>query len=498
MNYSPTKVLAFIVITLVLLFSITYLSKSNGLPNGKTEDGFAIGDFIIKYPTSERFLSATKSNIKKEHTKAIDSLVKSVEQLVVDEELENLNSPGQKEKKNIPDFTKIDTSKIQHLNYPLDKIAFIEQLKFNLENGPCRIIHYGDSQIEGDRISAYLRNRLQGLYSGYGPGFIPIKQVYHQVSADVAVSDNWERYAYFDPTQEKFEHKKYGAYSSFSRFTPYYNLAQDSISIDTLTFSKATIYVNPSEKSYVRNRTFTNIGLHYGNAQTKTTIKVYNEGSLIESDTLRTDGNYHNYIIKLPVTPSNLKIELESKISPDFYGITLDGNSGVSLDNVAMRGSSGTIFAGSNSSNFQTMLKELNPKVVIMQYGGNSLPYLKDSLEVEEYTSYLKNHIRWIKRITENASFIFIGPSDMTTTENGQLTTYSLLPFLNQQLKAMCTSNGIAYWSMYDAMGGKGSMIHWVDQDLAASDYTHFSRKGTRVISELFFLALYLDLTETE
>ena len=56
--------------------------------------------------------------------------------------------------------------------------------------------------------------------------------------------------------------------------------------------------------------------------------------------------------------------------------------------------------------------------------------------------------------------------------------------------------NGIAFWNMFDAMGGLNSMQHWVDQDLAATDYTHFSPSGTKVISELFFLSFYMDLND--
>ena len=82
----------------------------------------------------------------------------------------------------------------------------------------------------------------------------------------------------------------------------------------------------------------------------------------------------------------------------------------------------------------------------------------------------------------------------MTTNDNGQMKTYPLLPYLNQVLKKTCQENGIAFWSMYDAMGGENSMQHWVDQGLAANDYTHFSPSGTKIISELFFLSLYLDL----
>ncbi|MGV8814849.1 MAG: lipase [Gelidibacter sp.] len=488
MSYSPFKIVLYIVITLLVLLGITFFSTSKKRDNGSTQEGFFIGDLHIKYPTFDSFLQESGSD--RSHIKSLDSIVSNIENLVKD--LDD-DKPETTLKPKIPDFTKIDTSKVQRISYPNNRLAFIAQLRESLESGRCRIIHYGDSQLEGDRISAYLRNRLQGIYGGSGPGFIPIVQVYHQISANVTPSDNWTRHAYFDPTQAKFPHKKYGAYSSLSRFTEAYETV-DSLLLDSLKIKKATITIGVPTKSYGLLKTFTKIGLHYGHTVAPTTIKVYNDDVLIKSEHLIADGSYHKFPIDLATTPSNLKIEIESKISPDFYGLTLDGNSGVSLDNVAMRGSSGTIFAGTNSGNFEKMYQQLQPELLIFQYGGNSVPYLKDSLAVKEYASYLKNHINWVKRKSSNANVIFIGPSDMTTNENGQMKTYPLLPYLNKILKQTCKDNDIAFWSMYDAMGGKNSMQHWVDQGLAANDYTHFSPSGTKIISELFFLALYLDL----
>lgn len=488
MRYSPFKIVFYVIITLLVLLGTTLLTTSKTLDNGKVQEGFFIGDVHIKYPTFDSFFK--DRGYDRSHIKSLDSIVSNIEDLVKEldqEEPEIITKPK------IPDFTKIDTSKVQRISYPGNRLAFIDQLRENLQSENCRIIHYGDSQLEGDRISGYLRNRFQGLYGGSGPGFIPIVQVYDQISANVTHSDNWTRYAYFDPTQKKFPHKKYGAYSSLSRFTEAYETV-DSLLVDSLKIRKATINIGIPTKSYVLSRTFTKIGLHYGHALVPATIKVYNDNELIVSENLIADGSYHNFAINLATTPSNLKIEMESKISPDFYGLTLDGNSGISLDNVAMRGSSGTIFAGTNSGNFQKMYQQLQPKLLIFQYGGNSVPYLKDSLEVKEYASYLKNHINWVKRKSNDADVIFIGPSDMTTTDGGQMKTYPLLPYLNEVLKKTCKENGFAFWSMFDAMGGKNSMQHWVDQGLAANDYTHFSPSGTKIISELFFLALYLDL----
>jgi lysophospholipase L1-like esterase len=470
-----------------VLFGVTYLSNSKQLHSGKFQEGFFFRNVTIKYPKSSSFLM--QSTDDKSNTKALDSLVKNINSIIKDEDSDK--APEAR----IPNFKKLDTSKIQRIAYPTNKHAFIAQLREDLQNNQCRIIHYGDSQLEGDRISAYLRNRLQGLYGGSGPGFIPIVQVYQQVSAQVTPSENWTRYAYFDPTQEKFPHKKYGVYSSLSRFTQAYPTPIDSLALDSLKITKASIDVGISTKSFALLQRFNKIGLHYGNSVTPTKLKIYIDGALIKSESLINDGNYHKVGIELLATPNNLKIELESKISPDFYGITLDGSNGISLDNVAMRGGSGTVFAGTDGENFRQMYQQLNPKLLIFQYGGNSVPYLKDSLEVKEYGSYIKNHMLWVKRKSNNANVIFIGPSDMTTMVNGQMKTYPLLPYLNEILKKECTENGIAFWSMYDAMGGKNSMKHWVDQDLAADDYTHFSPAGTKIISELFFLALYLDIT---
>ncbi|AJR03435.1 SGNH/GDSL hydrolase family protein [Siansivirga zeaxanthinifaciens] len=501
MNYQPKKIAFFIIISLLLLFLVTKLSKANELTNGKIQDGFVIGSTVVKFPTTETFLM-NETALKEEKIKTVDSILNNIEVVVENQEetteiKEDLVKP---EKQpfipTLPDFNKIDTSKIRRINYPEDKAAFLNQLKTNLQSGSCRIIHYGDSQIEGDRMSAYIRNRLQNLYNGKGPGFIPIVQAYEHISAVVTPSENWTRHAYFNPRETKFTHKKYGVYNSFSRFTPLYTREKDSLIFDSLPSVQATIKISPSKKSFSNLRSFTNIGLHYGNATAPTTINVYNGETLVKSGNLITDGNYHNFKIILPTTPESLRIELESIISPDFYGVTLDGSEGVSLDNVAMRGSSGTVFSGTSDSNFSQMLNELNPKIVIMQYGGNTVPYLKDSTSVDNYSRYLQNHINWIKRKTSKTNFIFIGPSDMTTTENGQLRTYKLLPYLNKKLLEMCTSNNVAYWSMYDAMGGENSMQHWVDQKLAGTDYTHFTMSGNKLISELFFMSLYLDLTK--
>jgi lysophospholipase L1-like esterase len=484
MNIHPLKISLYIIVALLALFGLTYVSKAHSIQLGKVQDGFSMFNAVIKYPTTETFFK--NPNLTNEDKVVYENIVENIEKVVEDVAQKN------------PDFTKIDSTKIERISYPTTSDVFIQKLRTQLQSADCRIIHYGDSQLEGDRISAYLRNRLQEMYGGSGPGFIPIKQVYNQISANVTASENWQRFAAFDPSIPLFENKNYGAYLSVSRFTNVYHPIADSLAILELEPTKATINISPSSKLYSKLKNYTSIGLHYGNASTPIKIKVLNNGIPIKEDLLINDGNYHSYHINLPDTPANLQLELEGKISPDFYGLTLDGDKGIRLDNVAMRGNSGTTFASLNSESFASMYGQLKPKVLIFQYGGNTVPYLKDSLEIKKYTNYLKNHINWVRRKSPDASVIFVGPSDMTTTVNGELKSYALLNYLDETLKQQCITNNVAYWSMFKAMGGENSMSFWVEKNLAASDYTHFTAQGTKIISELFFTALHMDLKNSK
>lgn len=497
MRVRPIQISLFILFVLGVLFGLMFLSQKGGVQKAQTQDdGFSYEGISVKYPTHTTFLGLEKdSSLTRQDILEVTQIVTPLD-IETDESKKDIALT--EEIKKLPDFSEIDTTRIVRIKYPEGNPDFASELREKLSSRACRIIHYGDSQIEGDRITGYLRNRLQGMYGGSGPGFLPVLPVYRQISAIVEPSENWERFAFFDPTQKKFSHRKYGAYLSASRFTVYQKELPDSTMVDSLPIIKASVKIGKSRKTYAKFRYFTNIGLHYGNCNFPIKVSVYNDGVLVQQDNLIADGKYHQYKIRTATTPTDLKIELEGKVSADFYGLTLDGGSRVQIDNVAMRGASGTVFANSSAAIYGQMMRQLKPKIVIMQYGGNTMPYLKDSTDVTKYAKRIARQVNWIRRRAKNTSIVFIGPTDMCLPVNGKMETYPLLPYLNAELMKTCLENNVAYWSMYDAMGGKGAMKLWVDEKLTAKDYMHFTWKGTKIISELFFIALYLDLKEPD
>ena len=155
-----------------------------------------------------------------------------------------------------------------------------------------------------------------------------------------------------------------------------------------------------------------------------------------------------------------------------------------------MRGCSGTVFTSIGQSTLTPFFRRGNVRLVILQYGGNSVPYLKDDRDIAGYMDGLKRQISYLKKLLPEACFLFIGPSDMSTSIEGEMQTYPVLPQTVEALKRMAGESGIAYWDLYAAMGGRNSMMKWVDSHLAGPDYVHFTPKGARHVGNILYETL--------
>jgi len=355
-----------------------------------------------------------------------------------------------------------------------------------------RIMHYGDSQLEGDRITSYLRNKLQKKYGGSGPGLLPALQPYGAYfSIDQSNEGNWTRYPIFGKVNKAVEHKRYGPLAAFSRFSP---IIPDSLYHDSIQYS-ASIIFGESKLAYSSVRSFQKVKLLYGNAKRPTSIKLYVDEQLVKEDSLKALVDFASYDYTIAAPTKNLKIELNGYDSPDIYGIALDGINGVSMDNIGMRGSSGTIFRKIDYAHLKKTYDKLDVELFIMQFGGNVMPYIKDSSEAVNYGRWFYNQIRTIKKMRPSAYIIVIGPSDMSHKVGEKYETYAFLDLVNGELKKAAFKAGFAYWDMYNAMGGYNSMPSWVRSQppLAGSDYTHFTPRGAKLIANMFYNALMIE-----
>lgn len=356
----------------------------------------------------------------------------------------------------------------------------------NLKSDPksIRVLHYGDSQIECDRITDYLRMKLQSQFGGNGPGLISLMPISQSVTNKIVNGYGWDRYQTFTAKDKRVKHNNYGLTGGFTRFNQYKVLYDTSVLLST------NVSISTTKLAGTNNLGYKKIKLFYGGSQAKTWCEFYDGPALAGADSLLEGGNFRIKEFNVSPGSSQHEFRFKGKDSPDFYAASLESDNGVYVDNIPQRGSSGTFFHHLNFGQLKGFYDYLNVKLIILQYGGNALPSLKDKASVLNFASYFKGQIAIIKKAAPNASILFIGPADMSVKEGADYVTHPMLEDTRDALRNIAFDNGCAFFDMYDCMGGKNSMVSWVDQKLAATDYIHFSPQGARKIATLLYSSL--------
>nr|MCR5454790.1 hypothetical protein [Bacteroidales bacterium] len=370
----------------------------------------------------------------------------------------------------------------QPLELPASGIECLQKLFDALTNPNelakvVRILHYGDSQIEADRISGYLRYKLQQQFGGSGPGLIPAKTAYgYKSPCEVINTGDWKRYTIFPKIDTSVHHSKYGALAAFAKFSPMIYRpskpetplspqmpqASDSdssavVAIDTSYIPKsetffpappaepakiyhASLQFVPPKFGYGSSKIIKKVRMFYGNHTHTCSVKVMDGEQILYADSLPPNDFYAVKTWNFAGTPADFKMEFSGADSPEIYGFAMDGLSGVAVDNIPLRGCSGTIFVKMNGAHLSSMYRDLNVKCIILQFGGNAVPSLNEK-NVKSFKNYFTSQIRYLRRIYPGVSIIVIGPADMSEKVEDKYETYAILPDVVESLRQAALQN---------------------------------------------------------
>lgn len=396
--------------------------------------------------------------------------------------------------------------KVDSIKLAIQKIEFAENHiqslysffkgvnEINNNSTPIHVLHYGDSQIEGDRISSIIRNRLQFYFGGSGVGLVPaVVDNFNSMSIRHSSSANWNIFKSFGPSQKYAGHKRYGALLNFSK----YNLSNYTDSTKTqgwITLKKSSISYE-SVKKYKQCRIFC------GYNSKPVSVELYQKDQLLQEGKILPNKILNVLKFKFDVSPDELTFKFKGFDSPDFYGISFEDEHGIEVDNIPLRGSSGLEFTKTDLPFLKAMYAELNVKMLILQFGVNVVPNVTTNYDYYENALYYQ--LVTLKNICPDMSIVVIGLSDMSRKENGVFVSYPNIELIRDAQKNAAFKAGCAFWDMYKAMGGKNSMPGWVfaKPSLARTDFTHFTPQGAKIIADMFYNALvleYLDYMKKE
>ncbi len=372
-----------------------------------------------------------------------------------------------------------DTSSKIKSGKPLE--SFLDSVK--LSRGQVRIIYYGDSQIEGDRITSYLRHSLRQGHGGTGPGlFLPLLPVMYTKSLWLRSSANWKRYNYLSYKVGELSHRQLGPFMAICRYLPEGERAMEP--------QKAYIRIKPSSFADSASAEFHTLRIFYGNTTGRVTIRVTGDDKELLKDTLSRSTGYNEIRCDLSGR-KNIEIEFEGNVSPDIYGISIESETGIIVDNIPQRGSAGLEFTMVDRENLRESFEKLSPDLIIIHYGLNIVKNIKNN-----YSYYEKGLIRQlslIKTISPQTPILVVAVTDMALNKGDSVISYSNIPAIVEAQRRATSKSDETFWNSYEAMGGKSSIIKWTDKKppLAQKDYIHFTYQGADSISRLLVSSLF-------
>ncbi len=477
----PHNILIFIIITLIILLIMTFIFPKEGIKINEnfTLEFITINDFFDKEEQQKvQIVQLKDDSIIFVPTKLLDSAI--LDGATVYFQAKSIN---------------ID-SVVQYIEFPENNKNLLDNFFSTLVNLPntndlIHILHYGDSQIEVDRMSSYIRYRLQVIFGGSGPGYLPAIPAYNYGQPmQISYSDNWTRYTCFPTKDSIIDHNRFGISGTFAMFTKYSR--QDSI-LNKNTDNFAWLKYEHSAAAFQNVKIFNKVRMFYGHNKDKFILKMYDGDIMLDQKNIEPTDKLDIITWNLINSPANLRFEFSGTQSPEIYGISFDAHRGVALDNIALRGCAGDIFTRMDINMLSQMYNNLNVKLFILQFGGNRVPYDYDL--VDSYVEILKNQIYYIRQALPNVPIIVIGPADKSEkVKDEYLTHVNLIPVRDAVRKAALESN-CAFWDTFVAMGGENSMANWVfnEPPLAEKDFTHFNHNGAKIIAKMFYEAFIFE-----
>lgn len=335
----------------------------------------------------------------------------------------------------------------------------LHQLK-TTKKGKIRIAYFGDSMIEGDLLTQTLRKFLQKEFGGYGVGFLSMDTNVGGFRQTASIkASGWKTFNFTDK----------GAKNMF---------------ISGFSFS------GNGNGVYIDKTVNTNLPLQkyliYGNAS--------NGNILVDEKPLLLNGNrLVNEQLLSFTTASTLQFKSNTTTTP-FYGISFESENGIILDNYSFRGITGVEFKKIDDDFLRTVQDSHHYDLIVMQYGVNLL-FRPNDTDYSYYTKIMSPVLEKFVKAFPKTDILLVSSADRAFRYDGLYKTAIGMPNLLETQAKLAYDHHLAFFNLYESMGGENSIVNWASQDppLANKDYIHPNAKGADILAEKLFKAIMKD-----
>ena len=334
-----------------------------------------------------------------------------------------------------------------------------------------RVAFMGDSFVEGDILTADLRELLQDTFHGGGVGYAPIASPFTGFRQTVkTTSKGWTPY---NIMQRK------------NTPEPYVNDYFVSGWVARASDGASTRWDMVDKRRHLMecNRA----RLLFISREPSKIILTLNDG---EEREFEFDGSD---VVRQIVVEEEQILSLEMRVASGAAGFTgigadFDSKSGIAVDNFSVRSNNGqAMFWSSASVNAQ--IHSMRPyDLVILQYGLNIMQ--ADRHNYSLYGEQVEKMVRYVESCFPGAAVLVMGVSDRSQRNEQGIVPMTAAIDLSQAQREAAERCGVAFWNTYDAMQRLGGMTAFVEKGWAGKDYTHINYAGGREIARQLYYAL--------
>jgi lysophospholipase L1-like esterase len=337
-----------------------------------------------------------------------------------------------------------------------------------------RILHYGDSHVAADILTGSVRRQLQSCFGNGGAGFVLPGTPYSRAGVTCRTSPGW-----------RVE-----------------GLTQASVASDArLGLGGASISAQESGEWI----TVTAVGSYFDIYLLKQpgggVIDVILDGVMRKRNfSLASLSSEFAYIEIVADSDSVHTIEIRTASTgrTRLFGLVIERNStGVVYDALGINGTRASRPLQWDWKVLSASIRRRDPDLIVVAYGSNEVSDL--DLDLEEYATRYATLLRRFHDAAPRASILVIAPPDRAVRDGNKWRTVSAMPALVEAQRRAAFSSGAAFYDLFNAMGGAGSIARWATlrEPLAQSDRVHLTSAGYRLVADWLYAELMNGLVDS-
>jgi LysM repeat protein len=358
---------------------------------------------------------------------------------------------------------------------------FFNKLK-KTQTHKLKVLHIGDSHVQADIFTGYIRNELQKILGDGGRGFV----------FPYAAASTHAAYDYKTSCKGKWE------YSRNVQPYPAYDMGITGATIHTEDSAASFKFIFPSW-ALKDNDNVLKIYCRRSSDSYNLKLKASGIGAPLYIDC--NSFNDKLYIeIKLPKASDTLEFFVNKtdtlQKSFECYGLLIESSEdkGILYNSVGINGAGLSSIMKENLLLYQ--LSELKPDLVVLDLGLND--FYKVTFNKDLIEKNLSNIIDIVQRAAPDASIILSDGQDVYYRYWDEVNCKSYASLMRE----VAFRKGCAFYDYYYVSGGQYSMQKWLYSKLAQYDKVHLTAPGYYVRGELFLNALlnsyYMSLAKPE